>query len=107
MADPALPYTLNEVAAILRCSNQTVRKEILRGRLGYFKVGKLYRIPRAALDTYLEGPCASISSPSETAPTDPDTGPDCTSDGPTPVVDLTNFRQERGIAKVPREHGSD
>ena len=100
MADPALPYTLNEVAAILRCSNQTVRKEILRGRLGYFKVGKLYRIPRAALDTYLEGPCASESSPSETASTRRDTGPDCTSDGPTPVADLTSFRQERRIAKV-------
>ena len=106
MADPALPYTLNEVAAILRCSNQTVRKEILRGRLGYFKVGKLYRIPRAALDTYLEGPCASISAPNETPPTRRDTGQTSISDGRR-VADLTSFRQERRIAKVPSERGND
>ena len=52
-----LPETLtvDEVAAVLRISVQAVRRLLRRGELPGVRVGKLWRIPRSALEAFLSG----------------------------------------------------
>lgn len=46
--------TTNEVATTLRVNVRTVRELVTRRQLEGYRVGKEYRIPRAALAAYLE-----------------------------------------------------
>jgi excisionase family DNA binding protein len=55
MDDPQQLLTLQEVAAYLRVSISTVRREIAKGRLEAVRVGHLYRVRRADMNAYLEG----------------------------------------------------
>lgn len=45
--------TIPEVAALLKVTKQTVRREIDAGRLGYVKVRRTIRIPASAYTSYL------------------------------------------------------
>ncbi len=47
--------TLDEVARLLRLNRKTVEKLIHTGRLHAVKVGRVWRIPRAAVVAFLEG----------------------------------------------------
>lgn len=46
-------YTIEEVAKILKVSEETVRRLIASGELDARRVGRQYRITRAALDKFL------------------------------------------------------
>lgn len=54
-------YTVNEVALIFDVHPNTVRNEILRGTLGFIRVGRKVRIPQSALDAYLAQPSRTAS----------------------------------------------
>lgn len=45
-------YTLNEVAELLQCHKETVRREIRAGNLRAAKIGKEYRVSKADLEYY-------------------------------------------------------
>jgi excisionase family DNA binding protein len=47
-------YTLVEVAQLLRCHTETVRKAILDGYLQAAKLGRSYRVSRAELSKFWE-----------------------------------------------------
>jgi excisionase family DNA binding protein len=46
--------TVSEVAAVLRVSDMTIYRLIASGEIRALKVGRSYRIPQDALDTWLE-----------------------------------------------------
>lgn len=46
-------YTIEEIAKILRVSDQTVRQLVLSGELRSKKVGRQYRITQTMLNEYL------------------------------------------------------
>ena len=48
-------YTIEEVAKVLQVNQRTVNRLLERGELRGVKVGRLWRIPEAALDAYLRG----------------------------------------------------
>ena len=50
---PAL--SVGEIAALLGCSPRTVRREIHRGNLRAFRVGRAVRVTRQALYEYIDG----------------------------------------------------
>lgn len=50
---PDAVFTLPELAAALKCSDETVRRLILEGKLRAFKVRGSYRIAAAAIAEYL------------------------------------------------------
>ncbi|MCR9256210.1 MAG: helix-turn-helix domain-containing protein [Alphaproteobacteria bacterium] len=60
MAEPARPYTPQQVAWIWGCSPNHVRAEIKAGRLRAFRLGRLIRIPRDAVQEYEQ--CQTIKS---------------------------------------------
>lgn len=45
-------YTIEEVATLLKVEHRAVRALINKGELGFFKVGRLYRIPKTAYEEY-------------------------------------------------------
>ncbi len=47
--------TVEEVAKLLRVSRKTVEKLIYAKKLHAVKVGRVWRIPRAAVEAFLEG----------------------------------------------------
>ena len=47
-------YTPEEVAELLRVSPRTVQRWLAQGKLQGVKVGRLWRIPKASLDRFLE-----------------------------------------------------
>lgn len=47
--------TVAEVAKLLRVSRKTVEKLIYAKKLHAVKVGRVWRIPRAAVEAFLEG----------------------------------------------------
>jgi excisionase family DNA binding protein len=53
LSDHPLLLSMEEVSAILRCSEQAVRRKLDRGDLAYVKDGRHIRIPREALRRYL------------------------------------------------------
>ena len=57
---PARPYTPDELAARWECSAETVRGLVKRGQLRGFRVGRMIRIPRDAVEEY-EG-CSNTGS---------------------------------------------
>lgn len=46
-------YTIEEIARILKVSEQTVRQLVLSGELRSKRVGRQYRITQTMLDEYL------------------------------------------------------
>ena len=55
MAEELEFLTPKEVAGILRVSPRTVQRWVKEGRLRAVRVGKLWRIPREALEEFLYG----------------------------------------------------
>jgi excisionase family DNA binding protein len=47
-------FTVPEVAALLKADPSTLRKMLREGRLGGFRIGTDWRIPRADLDAFIE-----------------------------------------------------
>jgi excisionase family DNA binding protein len=47
--------TVEEVAEVMRCHPDTVRAWIRRGRLDYWRQGRLTRVTKAQLTRFLEG----------------------------------------------------
>jgi len=47
-------YTPEEVAELLRVSPRTVQRWLAQAKLHGVKVGRLWRIPKASLDRFLE-----------------------------------------------------
>jgi len=47
-----LAYSIEECAKMIGCSPRTVVREIQRGRLGVFRVGRLVRITEQSLRIY-------------------------------------------------------
>src|SRR5438874_1829945 len=93
MAAPGRPYTVRTLAERWECSESHVYNLIQRGELAAKRLGKLIRIPAAAVARFEEI----------------DTWPDCAnSDGPRPSTSsgakddrVVEFRQGRAIAKKP------
>jgi len=48
-------YTIPEIAAILKCHQETVRLKMQKGILGGFKLGNRWRIRESVLREYMEG----------------------------------------------------
>jgi excisionase family DNA binding protein len=48
--------TTSEAAKLLRVSEDTILREIHRGKLPAWKVGHQFRILRSAVDEYVRGP---------------------------------------------------
>ncbi len=44
---------INEVADLLGCKPGTVRKKVLRGEIGYFKIGRIVAIPQSEVTRLL------------------------------------------------------
>ena len=53
--DEMIPYKAKEVAEVLRVNVRVVYKLIETGKLRAIRVGRDWRITRAALETYLAG----------------------------------------------------
>ncbi len=53
VSEPALLYTVNEAAALLRVSRSRIYDLMNRGLLTSVSIGASRRIPRAALETYI------------------------------------------------------
>lgn len=51
--DPLETMTVAEVAEILKCNNETVRRMIARGELRAVTLGRRKRIPRVELEDYI------------------------------------------------------
>jgi excisionase family DNA binding protein len=51
VTDPFL--TLADAAAVLNCSDESIRRAVKRGDLAAFKDGRVVRIPQSALDDYV------------------------------------------------------
>lgn len=69
--------TVAEVARLLSCDDKTVRREIDRGRLGAFRVGREWRITWAAVEAYQRATSEERTATSAVAsggPTHPDEG---------------------------------
>ena len=49
-----LLYTTNEAAKLLCCGRPFLLEELKNGNLGYIRRGRLWLIPAAALDKYIE-----------------------------------------------------
>lgn len=47
-------FTVPEAAALLKADPSTLRKMLRQGRLGGFRIGTDWRIPRADLDAFIE-----------------------------------------------------
>lgn len=47
------PYTVEEVAALLRVDKRLVYREVESGRLDALRIGRVIRITRQQLDSYL------------------------------------------------------
>jgi excisionase family DNA binding protein len=47
--------TLEEVARVLRVSRKTAEKLVHTGKIRAVKVGRVWRIPRSALEEFLRG----------------------------------------------------
>lgn len=52
--------TVKETAAILKTSRVQIRKMIQNGELSAIMVGREYRIPAKALDTYAQENCSFL-----------------------------------------------
>jgi excisionase family DNA binding protein len=48
-------YTIEEAAAILKVHPRTINRLLERGELRGFRVGRVWRISREALDAYIHG----------------------------------------------------
>lgn len=48
-----ISYNPVEAAKILRAHPETVRRMIARGEIEYFRVGRVYRIRKSALDRFM------------------------------------------------------
>ena len=46
-------FKISEIAEILKCSEQVVRREIKEGTLKAFRVGRNYRVSANQLDEYM------------------------------------------------------
>jgi len=46
-------FKVSEIAEILKCSEQVVRREIKEGRIKAFKVGKSFRVSATQLNEYM------------------------------------------------------
>jgi excisionase family DNA binding protein len=46
--------TVKETAALLKVNIKTVYSEIAAGRIGYVKIGRLIRIPRAVISSLVQ-----------------------------------------------------
>ncbi|MBI4583064.1 MAG: helix-turn-helix domain-containing protein [Planctomycetes bacterium] len=53
-SSPPRAYSTREVADALGVHETTIRLEVMRGRLHAIRIGRLLRIPSAALIDYLE-----------------------------------------------------
>lgn len=51
---PVRSYTVAEVADLLRVSERSVRREIVRGHLGCVRIGRAVRITEEQLRHYIE-----------------------------------------------------
>jgi excisionase family DNA binding protein len=49
------PYTVEEVAEMLRTTKGVVRSAVKAGRLSAIKVGREYRFTQEALDAFIKG----------------------------------------------------
>jgi excisionase family DNA binding protein len=58
-------YTVDEAAAIFRVPPETVRRLIRRGDLPAIRLGRIYRIPKSAIDRYFDLPAISHLSPED------------------------------------------
>lgn len=52
MAEPPRPFTPDQLAERWQCSAETVRQLARRGELPSFRVGKMYRFPKSAVEEY-------------------------------------------------------
>ena len=48
-------YDVAETAKILGCGTYTVRQMIKEGKIPHLQLGRLIRVPKAAIDRLLEG----------------------------------------------------
>lgn len=48
-------FSVNEVSALLHVEPKTIRREIYRGKLKAFRVGRAVRISRQSIEDYLKG----------------------------------------------------
>jgi excisionase family DNA binding protein len=64
MAMPEFFYTPAEAARILRVSERTVKEHLRGGRLHRVRIGKLWRIPAAALSALERPPFRAAESSS-------------------------------------------
>jgi excisionase family DNA binding protein len=55
------PYRVREAAREMGVSDDVVRKAIRDGRLGAFRVGREYRIPRERIDKMVRGEAAGAA----------------------------------------------
>ncbi|RJE82968.1 DNA-binding protein [Paracoccus onubensis] len=60
MAEPARPYTPDQLAERWGCSGETVRSLIRTGKLSAFRVGRMMRITQATVEEYES--CGTIES---------------------------------------------
>lgn len=57
-------YTAEEVAAILKATPQTVRRYLVAGKLGGFKVGRDWRVTESDLEAFIKGSRSGVGGAS-------------------------------------------
>ena len=58
-ADPDRIYSVQQAADYMQISSFTIRRRILSGELGAFKVGRMWRIKQSQIDIYLHSNMSS------------------------------------------------
>ncbi len=68
MPDGPLLLTIDQAAVALAVSPRTLENLIADGRISSLKVGRLRRVPRAALDRFIENSIAEVEGDVEQLP---------------------------------------
>ncbi|MGO1412571.1 MAG: helix-turn-helix domain-containing protein [Actinomycetaceae bacterium] len=61
VVDDAGPYTVDEVAAMLRVGRSSVYDAIKAGELGHFRVGRLIRVSREHVAAFVAGEVGEVA----------------------------------------------
>jgi excisionase family DNA binding protein len=59
------PYSPDDLAKRWQCSSQQIRDLVKRGELPHFRLGRLIRIPAAAVDAFERGEPREVLPPGE------------------------------------------
>ncbi|AUQ53182.1 helix-turn-helix domain-containing protein [Phaeobacter inhibens] len=88
MTMPPRPFSAAQLAERWQCSAETVRQLVKCGQLSGFRIGRMIRIPRAAVEEY---EAKFIATPEENATVDP------AQDEPYTIEYVAGRRRKRAI----------